>query len=126
MVLFGALGIVVAGLVIDVDQEGTLSVVGAPSLKLPVVCPLRRYLGIPCPACGLSRSVTHLLHGRPLESLATHRLGWMLLLGLLIQIPYRIWCLAGRKAWLDHPPIEDLMLAIFFILIVLNWLVLPR
>ncbi len=41
----------------------------------PVVCPVRHATGLPCPACGLTRSWRAVLHGRPVESLRFHPLG---------------------------------------------------
>jgi hypothetical protein len=41
----------------------------------PVVCPLRAATGIPCPACGITRSWRAALRGRPADSLRVHPLG---------------------------------------------------
>jgi hypothetical protein len=41
----------------------------------PVVCPLRAATGIPCPACGITRSWRAALRGRPADSLRFHPLG---------------------------------------------------
>ena len=41
----------------------------------PVLCPLRLATGIPCPACGLTRSFCVLASGRPAEAFAEHLLG---------------------------------------------------
>ena len=41
----------------------------------PVLCPLRLATGIPCPACGLTRSFCALASGRPAEAFAEHLLG---------------------------------------------------
>lgn len=47
----------------------------------PVLCPVRRATGLPCPACGLTRSWAAALHGRPGASLRSHPLGMALLAG---------------------------------------------
>mgnify|MGYP001125114515 CR=1 FL=1 len=47
----------------------------------PVLCPVRRVTGLPCPACGLTRSWAAALHGRPAASLRFHPLGMVLLAG---------------------------------------------
>lgn len=41
----------------------------------PIICPLRRLTGLPCPGCGLTRSWVHLAHGQIGESLAAHPFG---------------------------------------------------
>lgn len=41
----------------------------------PVLCPFRLLTGLPCPACGLTRSWVHLAHGQVGESFAAHPLG---------------------------------------------------
>ena len=46
-----------------------------------VLCPVRRATGLPCPACGLTRSWSAALHGRPGASLRFHPLGMALLAG---------------------------------------------
>ena len=41
----------------------------------PVLCPVRRATGLPCPACGLTRSTGAMLHGDLARSVAWHPLG---------------------------------------------------
>jgi hypothetical protein len=38
----------------------------------PVLCPVRRLTGVPCPGCGLTRSIGLLLHGRIREATNLH------------------------------------------------------
>jgi len=40
-----------------------------------VVCPVKLVSGLPCPACGSTRSILLALTGHPLEALATNPLG---------------------------------------------------
>jgi hypothetical protein len=47
----------------------------------PVLCPVRRATGVPCPACGVTRSWSAALHGKPGASLRSHPLG-LVALGL--------------------------------------------
>ncbi len=35
---------------------------------LPLICPLRRFTGIPCASCGLTRAASALCHGRLAEA----------------------------------------------------------
>ena len=41
----------------------------------PVVCPVRRLTGRPCPGCGLTRSLNRTLHGRLGQAAAAHPAG---------------------------------------------------
>ena len=122
-VLAGAIAILVAGLLVDVNADGALFLRGLSSVPFPVICPLRRFFGIPCPTCGVTRSVVHLLQGRPSESFAAHRLGWLVLAAILFQLPYRTWCLTGRRGPPNHPRLAEFALISFLLLLVVNWLV---
>jgi uncharacterized protein DUF2752 len=121
--LVGAIAVLIGCLLVDVNGDGNLSLHGVPSVHFPIICPMRRFLGIPCPACGLTRSVVHMLQGRPSESFAAHRLGSLVLAAILFQVPYRTWCLTGRRGLPISPRIVELALAGFLFLLVLNWLV---
>jgi cytochrome b561 len=67
-----------------------VSVLGNSSWQLPDICYSRSWLGVDCPACGMTRSTIHLVHGQLAESLSVHRLGWLVLLVILAQVPYRL------------------------------------
>ena len=41
----------------------------------PVICPVRRLTGLPCPGCGLTRSWVYLVHGWWRESFLAHPFG---------------------------------------------------
>jgi len=124
-VLIAAVAALLAGAMLDVDAQQAIRLPCLPSFTLPVVCPVRRFLGTPCPTCGITRSVAHLLHCRPAESFAAHRLGWLVLAGVMLQLPYRTWRLAGRRGLPDNLRLTKLALAGFLLLLVLNWL-LPQ
>ncbi len=38
-------------------------------------CGFKTQFGVPCPACGMTTSVTHWFHGAPLDAVKTHPLG---------------------------------------------------
>jgi len=122
-VLVGAIAVLIAGLLVDVNVDGNLSLRGLPSMQFPIICPLRRFFGIPCPTCGMTRSVVHMVQGRPSQSFAAHRLGSLVLAAILFQIPYRTWRLTGRRRLPNHPRLAEFALAGFLLLLVLNWLV---
>jgi hypothetical protein len=71
----------------------------------------------------MTRSVVHLVQGRPSESFAAHRLGWLVFAVILFQLPYRAWCLTVRREVADRSRLTEFSLAGFLLLLVLNWLV---
>jgi hypothetical protein len=60
---------------------GAVVLPGALVRGSPIVCPFRRATGLPCPACGLTRSWQAAAHLRVGESLGYHPLGAATLLG---------------------------------------------
>jgi Protein of unknown function (DUF2752) len=73
------------------DAEG-VSVVGT-NVELPNLCGSRALFGVSCPGCGLTHSFVAIASGELQQSLKYHRLGWLLMLAVLAQIPYRIFAL---------------------------------
>jgi hypothetical protein len=122
ILLIGSLAVVVLGFSVDVNAEGAIFLRGLPNSPFPVICPLRRFFGIACPTCGMTRSVVYLLQGQPSAAFAVHRLGWLVLCAVLIQIPYRIWCLSGRRGLTISPRAAALGWTTFIFVLVLNWL----
>lgn len=59
----------------------------SPELPTWKVCGLARHFGVNCPACGTTRSVWHLMHGRFLESWNANPLG-LLVCYVLVRIPF--------------------------------------
>lgn len=95
---FMLIGVVVPilAMLLRVDEE-RVAFRAAPSLPLPPTCVSQSLLGIDCPACGLTRSLVFLVEGRFFDSLARHRLGWLVFAVIVAQIPYRLWCLSRRE-----------------------------
>lgn len=55
----------------------TMAVLAPPNLVEhgPVLCPIRRTTGVPCPSCGLTRSWSAVAHGRLGDGFRMHPLG---------------------------------------------------
>ena len=56
-------------------------------------CGMLAWLGIPCPACGLTTSFAHLAHGDVLAALQVHPLGLPLFLVTCSAVPATLWAL---------------------------------
>ncbi len=90
--LGAACWVLAAALLLRVNDDGQqVSLPGSSDAVLPTVCLSRRWLGIPCPGCGLTRSVIYLVHGNWTASWHTHRLGWLMAGIIFSQIPYRLY-----------------------------------
>jgi hypothetical protein len=55
-------------------------------LHMPGICPFRMLTGLPCPLCGMTRSVISAMHGHFAESFAYHPLGIAFCIGLIVLI----------------------------------------
>jgi hypothetical protein len=98
----------VAGATLDVDLR-PLRVAGAAMLGVAAVrpllgdpgvgCPLRAMTGVPCPLCGMTRGVTDVVHGRPVEA-ALMNPGSLVLVAtaVLLLVAWR-WRRASLPAW---------------------------
>jgi len=56
---------------------------------LPPLCGSRSLFDVECPGCGLTRSFITLAAGDLQRSFHHHRLGWLMALAVVMQIPYR-------------------------------------
>jgi hypothetical protein len=92
-------------------------------LVVPPLCASRTWFGVPCPGCGLTRSFIHLAHGRWQASWQAHRLGWLLALLVLLQIPYRLYRLRWPQGHLLSASTSTKICFGLFGLLVVNWVV---
>lgn len=72
----------------------------------PVLCPLRLVTGLPCPACGLTRSFCAIAKGEWWHALAFHVLGPPLFLLLLLGIPLLLYQAITRR---KNLPLHNLL-----------------
>jgi len=71
-------------------------------LEIPELCTWRRWFGISCPGCGMTRSFVFMGHGQPLAAWDMNKIGPFLFLAIASQIPYRAWRI-GRR-WRQETP----------------------
>ena len=121
--LFLALFIIAASFVLRRSETQEITLVW-PHIELPPLCASRALFGIECPGCGLTRSFVALAAGDLPESWRLHRLGWLLALAVVGQIPYRLYALRQlRKNETTFQPLWPKLFGHLLIsLLILNWL----
>lgn len=103
-VIYLVLSLVVLALAATMSvQGGTQVTLPFFDQPLPELCHMRRYFGVDCPGCGMTRCFISLAHGDVVAAWH-YNAGGIVLFGLLVaQIPFRslqIWRLAqGRDEW---------------------------
>ena len=78
----------------DSGSEAKVSMVG---IELPPLCGSRIWFGSDCPGCGLTRSFIALSSGEFAKSLEYHRVGWLMWLAIVLQLPYRVFSLREMR-----------------------------
>ena len=101
--IFLALSTVVLILAATMATDGSSVTPPLISRPLPELCNSRRFLGIDCPGCGMTRCFISLAHG-DVRAAWEYNAGGILLFGLFVaQIPYRsaqMWRLSrGQAEW---------------------------
>ena len=89
-VLALSLAVIGLSLALTTPDDRRVAVAGLSQFPLPDICQSRVWLKRDCPGCGLTRSFIHFFHGRFADSVRLHRLGWLLALLAVLQIPYRL------------------------------------
>lgn len=116
-------GALLLALVLRVREDGRGVFQGLPDYPLPPSCPTYILFGVKCPGCGLTRSVVELAHGDWASSWHFHRLGWLIGLVILLQVPYRLLALRAR----GRPPLgrhlPELIGYVLMVALVANWLI---
>ncbi|MCX7597893.1 MAG: DUF2752 domain-containing protein [Armatimonadetes bacterium] len=80
-------------------------------------CLFREFTGVPCPGCGLTRSVCATAHGMLARAFAHHYLGPMVYLAAWVVLVWSLIALAARTEgpdrFLSHPRVLKVLLAAF-------------
>ncbi len=95
--LIASIVILGLSLVLSVQDSGTTSAVTIGGVELPPMCGSRYWFETDCPGCGLTRSFIALSSGDLTKSIQFHRVGWLLWIAVVLQIPYRIFCLREMR-----------------------------
>lgn len=117
-----AIIVLAAACLLEVRDDQKVALTWIPSMVMPPTCVSNETFGVPCPGCGLTRSFVELGHGQLENSLAHHRIGWILAVAVAFQIPYRIVVLKQRRNSLFHPEIAKWISRVLIALLLVNWL----
>jgi hypothetical protein len=113
--------VIVLSCLLEVHADQRVALSFLPAWPFPETCMSRKLFHVSCPGCGLTRSFIYLAHGDWMASWNMHRLGWLLALAVVAQIPYRIYALAsGRPAPLGKSAPKAFGMLLITLLIV-NW-----
>jgi hypothetical protein len=107
LLILGLCSFALAGaFLLQLSGEGRLSL-SVPficaEIPLPDMCWSRRFIGISCPGCGLTRSFVATAHGRLFEAMASNPMGPFLYGLCWCQVPYRLvevsWIWRNSRIW---------------------------
>jgi hypothetical protein len=89
VVLFFCAGIMLGGVVLSPPHPGS-PYLHIGHIPIPDICSFKNLTGLPCPGCGLTRSIVAGMHGDFRASLMYHRLGLLTLAYICLQFLYRL------------------------------------
>jgi hypothetical protein len=87
--------VIVLAFLLEVRSDQRVAFRFLPAWPLPETCVSRKLLHVNCPGCGLTRSFVYLAHGDWRPSWNVNRVGILLALVVVLQIPYRLWALCS-------------------------------
>ncbi len=121
MLVLAALAVVFAFL-LEVRSNDRVAFRFLPDRPLPHSCAARSRLGVDCPGCGLTRSFVELAHADPAAAWSQHRLGPLMALTALFQLPYRTLALARPHRRPIPFPLTTGFGVALIVLLLANWL----
>ena len=92
---------------------------------LPELCMLRRYTGMACPGCGLTRCFISLAHGDWRSAWAFNPAGVWLFAIVAVQVPwqaYQLWRINRGQRELALTALGQIGLAVFILMLLGQWL----
>jgi hypothetical protein len=94
-------------------------------IPIPDTCSFKNLTGLPCPGCGLTRSIVAAMHGDFRASLMYHRLGLLTLAYVCLQFLYRLVMIVVptlRTHVFSFGNILNIGIIGLAVLFVLNWI----
>lgn len=117
-----ACAIVASALVFRVPKNDRVELAGWEGVPMPSMCLSKSLFGVECPGCGLTRSLLCFFHGDFANSLALHRMGWVMAVAVLLQFPYRITALVRKQDYPLGKRIPEVFGYTLIFLLVANWI----
>ena len=117
-----SLVVVSLAFVMQTGVDGRVHFVGLSRFPLPELCGSRLLYGVTCPGCGLTRSVIALADGDLAASLRYHRIGWLMALAILLQVPYRVYALRELKTGIVERAWPKWFGILLIAALLINWL----
>ena len=74
-VIIGLIAALAIARLLPLPQNGTIA-------GMPALCPFKNVTGLPCPGCGLTRSVVYAAHGQWQQAFTYHPFGLLFFAGL--------------------------------------------
>jgi hypothetical protein len=125
LVIFMACFCILAGALIITPADFTTNHLELGGISLPQTCIFKNLTGLPCPGCGLSRSVVAAAHGDIGMSLMHHRLGLLTLFYIVLQFMYGLGLIVVPKWWIRIFPSGKFLnrgMVVLGALFMLNWI----
>ncbi|MGD9347525.1 MAG: DUF2752 domain-containing protein [Candidatus Aminicenantes bacterium] len=123
MILLLCAGILLGGVVLSPPHAGS-SYLHIGPIPIPDTCSFKNLTGLPCPGCGLTRSIVTGMHGDLRASLAYHRLGLLTLVYVFFQFLFHLIALTVPSRSAQFSSIGKVLnrgMIVLAILYVINW-----
>ena len=118
-----SVAVIVLSFALQLNPAGRVRASWLPFDSLPPLCGSRAFFGINCPGCGLTRSFVALAAGDASESFRLHRIGWLMALAVVLQVPYRAWGLYElRRGVISDRAWPTWFGNVLIAALILNWL----
>ena len=91
--------IVLAPMLVVMENRELVALRWWPERALPESCLAKNWVEEGCPGCGLTRSTIYFFQGRLRDAWDMNRIGPLMVITILLQVPYRLWGLFGPNPY---------------------------
>ncbi len=125
VILLGATTVMVLAAILQVRGPETV-VIPVIDYDLPGTCTYKKFVGVECPGCGLTRCFISLAHGRPVAAWFFNPAGILFFVIVAGQIPFRgiqIWRIRRRLAEYQLGRFPHYLLGVLIVSLLTQWIV---